>query len=921
MTSIFQDGALHPGLDANDAWWFVVRRLDAWEHADPRFRVEHDGTAYDPSRAVIELAPAALAPATDVPARVVDGEGAVYTVDPHGARVLRQRRCDAAPAVLPGLGGPGWSTGRLNDPAGLALDDRGFLYVADRGNRRVQVFDPARGMVIVVLENLDAPAVIAVGPSRIWIGGAGGRIDVFDRAFRRDAGFIVRRPDGTAADIVAIAADGDDAVVVADRGWSRLLRFDCRGNAAGELPFGDATSGLGGLGGLAARARFAEEGTIILGPLDGGSDQLAWHQVAVDALLPPGTSIEVQTYAVDGVAGAPTDPPPPPPPILVPATTPWAPAEPAAIPRAGVEGSDGEALRLVQSDVRLWEQHQHAPWRRSAPRIHRFTGVAPDVGPNAVATFPLPPAAAARLRANDAIELRSTGLAPEPATIASLSPRAVTVAAAGHRITYGAGTEVRLVERDGRSRDGALMGTLALGEQFDLAPFTSDGDVGDVTLAHSVAALLHPGDRLELRLGVQRATVLVDSVDGAPSTVTLTGPVTGNHHRAALHLIAPANRVVVEDSTGWAGGFPPDTQVAIDSIGAGGAIVTTLATVRWSDPATATVWLGGAALPATWFALKPAAPAATTDRGRYLWVKLRLRGPRDLAAGGAALATATPTIRALRIIAPRLSYLDYLPAVYTRRDDDDPSGALFLERYLALFEGRLTAVEARYEDVARLLNPFAADDDWLTFVGDWFDVVFDPSWPRERRALLLAEIFDLYRRRGTAAGIVRFVELYTGHRPELLEGFQVRPRPGMVLGCLGVLGCAPLGGLDVEGASSAELLARHAHRFTLVAPVDDDCDVITVAPAIRALVDAIKPAHTDVDLRVIVPQARVGLASTIGLDFVLGDERRRPAPLGTTHPWASRPAPVLGVDAVLPSLGGAALATDGGPPIGSFTIR
>jgi hypothetical protein len=136
-----------------------------------------------------------------------------------------------------------------------------------------------------------------------------------------------------------------------------------------------------------------------------------------------------------------------------------------------------------------------------------------------------------------------------------------------------------------------------------------------------------------------------------------------------------------------------------------------------------------------------------------------------------------------------------------------------------------------------------------------------------------------------------------------------------VIGCAGVLGCAPLGGMDVDAASAEDLLAAYAHRFTLVAHVDDDCDLDVVELSLRALVDAVKPAHTDVDLRVALPHGRIGFESTVGLDFVLGDDRRRDPPLGGLGP-AGLPAPILGVDAMLiPSSQG------GPPPVGSFTIR
>jgi phage tail-like protein len=269
-------------------------------------------------------------------------------------------------------------------------------------------------------------------------------------------------------------------------------------------------------------------------------------------------------------------------------------------------------------------------------------------------------------------------------------------------------------------------------------------------------------------------------------------------------------------------------------------------------------------------------------------------------------------VRAVRAVGPRLSYLTYLPALYSKRDSEDPAGALFAERFLALFEGRLTRIEGRYELVARMLDPHAASDDWLDFVAGWFDLVLDPTWPRARRANLLAQIFALYKIRGTVEGVLKFVELYTGHRPALIEGFQQRPRTGHVLGHAGALGCSPLGSTATAAGTSAPHLDTYAHRCTLLAYLDDDCDRDAATSALRALLAGIVPAHVDVTLIVAVPGGRIGIASTIGLDFVLGEDRRRPLLLGATGA-TGQPTPILGVDARLPLTGTSAVETmDGG---------
>ena len=90
---------------------------------------------------------------------------------------------------------------------------------------------------------------------------------------------------------------------------------------------------------------------------------------------------------------------------------------------------------------------------------------------------------------------------------------------------------------------------------------------------------------------------------------------------------------------------------------------------------------------------------------------------------------------------------------------------------------------------------FDADGGTATFTGDERIVRADErlrdfstaqyTSPEQMHALL-REIVNLYRLRGTVAGIKRFVEIYTGIRPEILEGFLERPLESSILGTNGI---------------------------------------------------------------------------------------------------------------------------------------
>jgi sugar lactone lactonase YvrE len=56
---------------------------------------------------------------------------------------------------LASFGGPGAEPGQLNTPHSIAIDNSDNIYVADRGNRRVQVFDTAGKLLRVI--TIDVP--------------------------------------------------------------------------------------------------------------------------------------------------------------------------------------------------------------------------------------------------------------------------------------------------------------------------------------------------------------------------------------------------------------------------------------------------------------------------------------------------------------------------------------------------------------------------------------------------------------------------------------------------------------------------------------------------------------------------------------------------------------------------------------------
>ncbi len=125
---------------------------------------------------------------TDV---AVAADGAIYVADGYGnARVVK---FSPEGAYLMAWGGRGAAPGRFNLPHGIAIDARGRLYVADRGNARIQVFDGAGTFLRQISgPEIGRPWAVELGPDGILYALDGGDQD----AARPRSGLLALTPEG-----------------------------------------------------------------------------------------------------------------------------------------------------------------------------------------------------------------------------------------------------------------------------------------------------------------------------------------------------------------------------------------------------------------------------------------------------------------------------------------------------------------------------------------------------------------------------------------------------------------------------------------------------------------------------------------------------------------------------------------------------
>ncbi|MBN2394156.1 MAG: phage tail protein I [Anaerolineae bacterium] len=110
--------------------------------------------------------------------------------------------------------------------------------------------------------------------------------------------------------------------------------------------------------------------------------------------------------------------------------------------------------------------------------------------------------------------------------------------------------------------------------------------------------------------------------------------------------------------------------------------------------------------------------------------------------------------------------LKYLPVVYHTE---------FMAQFLALFEAFLLPIKWTVDNFDLFLDPRTAPVSFLPWLAQWLDIVFDPSWEERQRRQLLSEAGQIYARLGTLWALSRVLEIYTGHKPEIIDDERMKP--------------------------------------------------------------------------------------------------------------------------------------------------
>lgn len=197
----------------------------------------------------------------------------------------------------------------------------------------------------------------------------------------------------------------------------------------------------------------------------------------------------------------------------------------------------------------------------------------------------------------------------------------------------------------------------------------------------------------------------------------------------------------------------------------------------------------------------------------------------------------------LMLTHPPSRLLSMLPALYREamadlREDMTPPETPFFERYLTGVQDVIDPLREALRRLDALFGAYTTPPDMLLYLASWVCMPLDENWPEMKRRKLVQEAAELFRWRGTAHGLRRFLRIYTGIDPVI----QDQPQPGVRLGpetCIGEPGVV-IGDIP-----------PHTFTVTISHPAPENLD----ERVIHGIIESEKPAHTAYRLMIVRREA------------------------------------------------------------------
>jgi phage tail-like protein len=112
-------------------------------------------------------------------------------------------------------------------------------------------------------------------------------------------------------------------------------------------------------------------------------------------------------------------------------------------------------------------------------------------------------------------------------------------------------------------------------------------------------------------------------------------------------------------------------------------------------------------------------------------------------------------------LASAVPIVELLPAVY----QEDP----FTNRFVAGFDDVMSPILSTLDCLVDYFDPLLAPEDFLEWLAGWVGIELEEGWPLERRRAVVATAVEMYRLRGTVAGLRANLQVLTGGQVEIAD--------------------------------------------------------------------------------------------------------------------------------------------------------
>jgi len=226
--------------------------------------------------------------------------------------------------------------------------------------------------------------------------------------------------------------------------------------------------------------------------------------------------------------------------------------------------------------------------------------------------------------------------------------------------------------------------------------------------------------------------------------------------------------------------------------------------------------------------------------------------------------------RIIRVEIATRPWIDFLPGIY---QDSDEENADFLQRFLLVTQHLTSGIEERLQFLHEFFDARKSPEKFLPWLASWLAMPLLEGWTEEKRREIIQRTPELYRLRGTAAGMKLALKLFADVKAEINEGEW--PYPGMVIGKSSNIG--------VDTTLSPPVYISQC--FTVKLTDKKDSVSRERLRTVQALVETEKPAHAHYALVFEksepvyeeVPFLHVGKAARIGVDARIGGRQDVPA--------------------------------------------